>query len=299
MENQVNLGDQNAQQIEQNPIDQTVLVPEKPKINYWMILTIVFITLFLMAVSVFLLTRMKKEVADIQKIIPQPTTTNQTISNMGVLTYLDLKGDQIVVDLDNDTKQTISTKCKNEGDPRMGIWEAGYHWTSDGENLVISCSSGNWYEYNTLNKDIKTLGIDGNDTTVTSELQLSKDANSVFHTSEQKTWQINLISGKRTELFAEETLRFSPDETKAVIVRVVGKDGLNDVEKFFVLDLLTKKETEIIPPSNSRKNYLFDFNFSSDGNTLAYAYDTNILENDINPGSGTRTVWSIGFCSIC
>jgi len=34
MENQINAGDQNTQQIGQNPVSQPVLTPEKPKINY-------------------------------------------------------------------------------------------------------------------------------------------------------------------------------------------------------------------------------------------------------------------------
>jgi len=41
MENQINIGDQNAQQIGQNPVGQNAPFPEKPIINYWMISTIV------------------------------------------------------------------------------------------------------------------------------------------------------------------------------------------------------------------------------------------------------------------
>ena len=37
MENQVNVGDQNTQQIGQNPAIQPVQIPEKPKINYLVI----------------------------------------------------------------------------------------------------------------------------------------------------------------------------------------------------------------------------------------------------------------------
>ena len=41
MENQINVGDQNAQQIGQNPVNHQVLTPEKPKINFLMIGSIV------------------------------------------------------------------------------------------------------------------------------------------------------------------------------------------------------------------------------------------------------------------
>lgn len=45
MENQINIGDQNAQQVGQNPVNQTASIPEKPKINYWMISTGVLLLL--------------------------------------------------------------------------------------------------------------------------------------------------------------------------------------------------------------------------------------------------------------
>lgn len=37
MENQINVGDQNTQQIAQNPVSQPVQIPEKPKTDYFMI----------------------------------------------------------------------------------------------------------------------------------------------------------------------------------------------------------------------------------------------------------------------
>jgi hypothetical protein len=43
MENQINVGDQNTQQVGQNPVSQPVQIPEKPRINYWMISTIVLL----------------------------------------------------------------------------------------------------------------------------------------------------------------------------------------------------------------------------------------------------------------
>lgn len=47
MENQVNVGDQNTQQIGQNSINQPPPIPEKPRVNYWMISTVLFAFLFL------------------------------------------------------------------------------------------------------------------------------------------------------------------------------------------------------------------------------------------------------------
>ena len=48
MENQINMGDQNAQQVGKNPISQPVQIPEKLGINYWMISTIVLLVLLIL-----------------------------------------------------------------------------------------------------------------------------------------------------------------------------------------------------------------------------------------------------------
>lgn len=47
MENQINVGDQNPQQVGQNPVGQPVEIQEKPKVNYWMISTILLIVILL------------------------------------------------------------------------------------------------------------------------------------------------------------------------------------------------------------------------------------------------------------
>lgn len=47
MENQINIGDQNNQQIDQNPIDQPTMVPEKPKVNFWMISTLILFVILI------------------------------------------------------------------------------------------------------------------------------------------------------------------------------------------------------------------------------------------------------------
>ncbi|PJE60145.1 hypothetical protein COU86_05925 [Candidatus Roizmanbacteria bacterium CG10_big_fil_rev_8_21_14_0_10_36_26] len=48
MEYQVNVGDQNTQQIGQNPVNQPTIIQEKPRVNYWMI----FIVIVIIAVTV-------------------------------------------------------------------------------------------------------------------------------------------------------------------------------------------------------------------------------------------------------
>lgn len=62
MENQINIGDQNTQQIGQNPVNQPPIspLPEKPKINYWMISTIILTVLFLGFVGWYFLNASKQ-----------------------------------------------------------------------------------------------------------------------------------------------------------------------------------------------------------------------------------------------
>lgn len=55
MKNQINVDNQNTQQIGQNPASQASQLPEKPKINYWMISTIVLATLFVLATGVIII----------------------------------------------------------------------------------------------------------------------------------------------------------------------------------------------------------------------------------------------------
>lgn len=58
MENQPNTDNQNAQQIGQNPVAQPVQIPEKPKVNYWIISTVILFVL-LIAVSIFFVFKSK------------------------------------------------------------------------------------------------------------------------------------------------------------------------------------------------------------------------------------------------
>lgn len=62
MENQINIGEQNTQQIGQNPINQPPVnpIPEKPKVNYWMISTIILAVLFFGFVGWYFLSTSKQ-----------------------------------------------------------------------------------------------------------------------------------------------------------------------------------------------------------------------------------------------
>ncbi|MBU1104502.1 hypothetical protein KJ664_01210 [Patescibacteria group bacterium] len=77
MENQINIGDQNAQQTGQNPVNQHVQIPEKSKINYWMISTIILVIVVLLG-GFYILNLNKQKVENDNFIRPpeQPTITS-------------------------------------------------------------------------------------------------------------------------------------------------------------------------------------------------------------------------------
>lgn len=82
MENQINVGDQNTQQIGQKPVSQPVQIPEKP-VNYWMISTIVLVVV-LVGLLFWFYTQNKvlpTEVLDRgQQPTSSPSPTNQTVN---------------------------------------------------------------------------------------------------------------------------------------------------------------------------------------------------------------------------
>lgn len=74
MENQINVGDQNTQQIGQNSVNQPSYIPEKPKVNYWKILTIIFFLLLLGMSTLYVLSNNNKS----ESLNMQPSAVEQT-----------------------------------------------------------------------------------------------------------------------------------------------------------------------------------------------------------------------------
>jgi len=84
MENQINVGSQKAQQIRQNPVIQPTPIPEKPKVNYWMITTIILVVFFVVSISLlfYFLSRNHNTFSTFQNQTENPqskTTPTQTI----------------------------------------------------------------------------------------------------------------------------------------------------------------------------------------------------------------------------
>lgn len=84
MEKRMNDGNQNTQQIGQNPLDLPVHDPEKPRINFWMITTLIFgfLILILVAMFMFRLRIDRKTIPIISE--PEPTVIPTDINNSRV-----------------------------------------------------------------------------------------------------------------------------------------------------------------------------------------------------------------------
>jgi len=77
MESQINMGDQNTQQIGENPVNQPVPIPEKPRINYLMIGLVVLICFVIFGVGGYYLGKQNQnKTPDNGNILPTPIVTS-------------------------------------------------------------------------------------------------------------------------------------------------------------------------------------------------------------------------------
>ena len=111
MENQINVGDQNTQQIGQNP-NQPEQIPGKPKINYWMISTVVPILIFLGAVSLyFFSTRQQSNQKTTNQLPSQtPVPIIQTIESVNTTIAFVKDGDIYTADHNGVIVKIFDTK---------------------------------------------------------------------------------------------------------------------------------------------------------------------------------------------
>ena len=96
MENQINVGDFNTQQVEQNPVSQPTQTPGKPNLNYWAISTLLLLVVFITCGILYILnlnTKNKilsdkgKSANNQTTFIPTPTPTGieQTLENIDAI----------------------------------------------------------------------------------------------------------------------------------------------------------------------------------------------------------------------
>jgi len=64
MQSKINIGDQNSQQIGQNQINQPVTIEKKPKVNRWMVTTIILSVLIVIGITTFLVKNQQNKNTD-------------------------------------------------------------------------------------------------------------------------------------------------------------------------------------------------------------------------------------------
>ena len=74
MENQINIGNQNTQQIGQNPVNQPIQIPKNSKVNYWMISTILLIVILVLG-GFYTYKITSNQSLRIEQLLNTPTTS--------------------------------------------------------------------------------------------------------------------------------------------------------------------------------------------------------------------------------
>lgn len=81
MENQISDGDQNIQQAEQNPVNQSLPILERPKVNNWMILAIILLIVLIGgAVFVFSFSSFTQKAVTLTNLSPSPKNELQNLA---------------------------------------------------------------------------------------------------------------------------------------------------------------------------------------------------------------------------
>src|SRR3989344_1203405 len=174
MENQINVGGQNTQQVGQNPVNQPPSIPEKPKFNYWAISTFILFAILVIS-GLFVVSNIQKQnkTSSDQTLVTQPTTPPTTAAQPSIFpvkvfdssidsnnTILE-KGDQAPCQPEFfDPKVNKFYKVKQNGTPSELYKIQGFQdnidggvmmidgWYKEGESKIILPSSFNVTVYN-------------------------------------------------------------------------------------------------------------------------------------------------------
>jgi hypothetical protein len=123
MENQINIDGQNTQQIAENPVGQPVKVPPKTRTNYWMVSTVLLLSVVLLCGAWLLLsikskTPLSQQTSSTQGEIVPSKPVNSKFFLQGKIIY-NKRGTAETTIVDFDRKQTFNTGIKayfGEGD---------------------------------------------------------------------------------------------------------------------------------------------------------------------------------------
>lgn len=253
MENQISVGDQNARRIGQNPINQPPanLLPEKPKVNYWSVSTIILSFLLLSLVGTYFMLK-QEENKQLQSIV---NTTNP-INKVNKIAYIE-NGEISIVDEDGTGQKKIYSHTPlSFKNPLL----------TDQENKEISDYFNKYYFTDlSWSKDGKKIAVTAFSKNIERE---AEDPASIdkFNLKAPEYWSppngdiyiIDVETGK-TKIFPEKdprdyvySIRWS-DDNKQLVFRRESPFGNSQKNEIVLLDVNSGKETELAITERSNR----------------------------------------------
>ncbi|MDP3724067.1 MAG: hypothetical protein Q8R11_00360 [bacterium] len=281
MENQINDGVQNTQQIGQNPVNQPEPIPEKPKVNYWVISTVIFAFLFLGTLGWYFLyaspqnTQKQINNSTIPELPPSGVIENspsniQTQQGSGKVAYrmsgtILEGGDVWTSNSDGSGKQKLTSSA------HIG-WL--YSWSPDNSFILAST---NEVSQNFVKTDYVAIDTQsGSETAIPVVRGMSGDGNSDFvwignkeiaYADENVIYKIT-IGGQRSEInripAEAQAIFYHLNKTASKIIYDTSAPGFSgDMINVFVYDLVSKQKNQISEGGNA---YVLGWM----GNNIAY-----------------------------
>lgn len=270
MENQTNVGDQNTQQIGQNPVNQPPISPptEKPKTNYWMIFTIILTVLFLGFVGWYFLSASKqnKEMTGSNSTTTELTPTET--SSIQPTIQVQQGAGKVAVRVKGTVLEGGDIWLSNsDGTGKQQLTNSGhigwlYSWSPD--NTFILASTNEVSQNFTKTDYVVVETQSGSETAIPVMRGMSGDGNSDFvwtgnneitYIDENVVYKIT-TNGQKTEITK------IPNETQAIfyhlnktankIVYDTSAPGFSgDMINVFTYDFGTKQKTQVSEGGNA------------------------------------------------
>ena len=211
--------------------------------------------------------------------IPSNQSEKSTITQIKEKNIAMVKNEQIVVK-NFDTNEEINTGISVKWMDKNSVWCTGFDWTPDGTKIIAPSLKK---IFDIKSKTLSTLQTQGSNI-------FDPSGKFVYYVTYQNgkpegTWKLNISSSivEKISDYVFQREQFghpvSPDGTKIILFKPSGiknKRG-NELNKYLILDMKTKKETEITSPPDASvvDNYPMDFVWSPASDAVAFVYTLN------------------------
>lgn len=208
---------------------------------------------------------------DVPVSSPQVKVSNKILMSKG--------GSVVIKDLD--TNEEVNTGIPIEWENPSATWCQGFDWSADGQK-VYAFRLNKIYDLKT--KELQTLP---NKLINPIIAQWNPTGNSIYYSSRDKegTWLYDLETNVAEKVSDHSLFSYnanhpvSPDGTKILVEKEMGKiDGSNNLYyKYFIQDLKTKTETEILLPEDAKPfSFIIDITWAPSNDTVAFVYDYDV-----------------------